>query len=79
MPCSPEGSQHSGREDGVAVVDVEVVPRALGGEVLELEVHGGVDRPLQQPRALSVQRVVAHTVCDEALCTVQSGKRKLMY
>ncbi len=54
-------------------MDVEVVPAALGGELMELEPHCGVHRGgVDQPAALGVQRVVALAVVDGALRAVQA-------
>ena len=54
------------RLDAVAVEYVEVVPAALGRELLDVHAYARVGRALDQPGALDVRRVVADAVVDAA-------------
>ena len=59
-------------EDRVAVEDVEVIPAALGGKLLQVQPDCGVFLGgLDEPRALGVHRVVAEGVGQPALGAVQ--------
>ncbi len=69
-PHSDEGVEHR-----VAVVDVEMVPAALRGEVIEAQADGGARDAFDQPRALGVQRVVSVPVRDVAFGGAQPATR----
>ena len=65
--------------DAIAVVDVDVVPAALGGEVVHIQLDRAVVGAVDQPRALHVDRVVADPVRDDTLRLRQSVLRGIQW
>lgn len=62
----PESCQYRS-EGGVSIVDVEVVPSTLGGELVELEPQGLVLSGVHQPHTLVVLGVITVPVRDDSL------------
>lgn len=68
--------------DWVSIIDVDVIPAALCGKVVEAEANGRVGFSLDQPGALGVNGVVAIAVCDDAWAgwhAARAGKMSFTY